>query len=170
MFNTYYKFNYAGNKMISTGTFRYKEHKLTFNCKNNQRYIVNVEEYDYYTFIIKFHLKSHSPSKNKYSLLTENYDAPAVIRTCIQIMLFFYKKNPYASFGFIGANGTDEVEKNNTKRYKLYKRIIENFFSPVNFYHYRYTEKSAYLLLNKDYQEESLKEKVEALFSNHYNF
>lgn len=170
MFDTHYKFNYIDKKLILQGALQYKEHKFTFTCSKNNRYIVNVEEYDHNVFVIKFHLNAHSGSRNKYSILVKTHNASPVIRTCIEIMLFIYRKNPYASFGFIGANLIKEVSHKNTKRFRLYRKIMENLFSPIHFSHYKYVEKSAYLLLNRDNQEKGLIEKIETLFKTYYNF
>ena len=87
--------------------------------------------------------------------------------TCINIMLFFYHKNPFASFGFIGSNDITEPERN-TKRYKFYKKMMGNFFSPVKFQHFEYPKKSAYLLLNRDNLRPNLKPEIEDLFLKIY--
>jgi len=73
-------------------------------------------------------------------------------------MLFFYDKNPYASFGFIGSNDLGESESS-TKRFNFYKKLMETFFSPLKFQHLEYPKRSAYLLLNRDYQNPLLKKK-----------
>ena len=58
------------------------------------------------------------------------------------------KNNDLASFGFIGANDLGEG-KDNTKRYRVYKKIVKEFFSSENYYHVRSDENSLYLILNK---------------------
>jgi len=82
-------------------------------------------------------------------MLTNLKQATRVIRTCIEIMLYFIdKKNPWASFIFIGAQLQEESTKN-TKRFRVYKMIMENFFSPTEFDHYLHEENSIYIILNK---------------------
>ncbi len=71
-------------------------------------------------------------------------------------MDYFLAKNPYASFGFIGANSIGE-QKSNTKRFMIYQRIIKNVISPITFSHYLSEEKSAYLIFNKLGDVEQLK-------------
>src|SRR5688572_5164650 len=88
MFDKYYQFNYCNYIKHTKGDLVYKEHKLTFTCRFNQRYIVNVEEYQNWIFVVKFHLKSHSNSENKYSLRTKFGDANRVIMTCIHISAY----------------------------------------------------------------------------------
>jgi hypothetical protein len=167
MFDKPYQFIYCNYKIVKTDQVVYKEHKLLFKCRFNNRYIVNVEEYENFVYVIKFHLKSHSLSKNKYKLRTNLKDANRVIMTCINIMLFFYEKNPYSSFGFIGSNDLGESE-NATKRFNFYKRLMETFFSPIKFVHLEYPKRSAYLLLNRDNLKPSLKKEIESLFLRIY--
>jgi len=167
MFDSSYKFRYINSRTPNKNDFFIKEHKLTFSCRKNQQYIVNVEEYKYDVYIIKFHLKAHSDSNNKYSLLTNLNNATKVISTCIKIMLSFYEKNQIASFGFIGANLLTE-SISNTKRFRIYKKIMENLFSPVRFHHYNIPSKSAYLLLNKSNSEPKLLNKIEQMFNHFY--
>lgn len=167
MFNNSYTFFYVDRIRIKEKDIFFIRHKLAFTCRFNHRYIVDVEEYDNSMFVIKFYLKSHSGSDNKYKLRTRFYDANRVVMTCIRIMLSFYSKNPYSSFGFIGANDIEESETD-TKRYIFYKKLMENFFSPVKFQHLEYKKKSAYLLLNRDNSEKELKRKIEELFIKYY--
>lgn len=116
MFELPYNYKCVNKQIIEKRNFRYEEIKHTFNCRFNQQYIVNVERYDNEIYIIKFHLKNHSNSDNKYSILSGLHDMPRILATCIKIMLDIYDKNPYASFGFIGANSLGETQ-NNTKRF-----------------------------------------------------
>lgn len=72
--------------------------------KSHQWYWVWVEVYQHDFYAVKFHLKAHRHSDNKYNLLTGLNEARPVINTCIAIMQEIYNINPRASFGFIGAN------------------------------------------------------------------
>jgi len=167
MFDTHYDFKTIMSRDPREGEHFQKEHKLTFSCKKNQRYIVNVEEYLHDIYIIKFHLKSHSDSEDKYRILTHFNDAAKIISTCTEIMISFYKNNDKASFGFIGAQFVGDEDQSNTKRFRVYRRVMENLFSPVKFSHYSIPEKSAYLLLNKLNTSVTLEE-IERMFNNYY--
>lgn len=167
MFRNPYAFRYCNKTKTEEGGFVVIEHKLTFFCRFNHQYIVNVEEYPHEVFVVKFHLKSHSDSERRYQLLTEAHDPFRVIGTVLHIMLYFYKKYPYASFGFIGS--PLEMEgKTNTKRFRVYRQIMANYFSPVDFQHYLYAAASAYLMLNRHSQEENLLPQIEQMFSKIY--
>lgn len=71
------------------------------------------------------------------------------VRTCIEIMVSLFFKNKNLSFGFIGANLVTE-NTNNTKRFRIYRQVMENFFSPLYFSHYSLQQESAYLILNNN--------------------
>lgn len=163
MFNTVLPFRYVNNSKIEREGQRVIEHKLTFSC-NNHKYIVNVEQYECDLFVVKFYLHSHRLSKNKYKLLTDLNNAGPVIRTCLDILLFFYHKNPYSSFLVVGESGIKESQVE-TKRFLIYKRIFESLFSSVVFWHYTYPEKSAYMLLNKQ-QNKAILMRIEDMVAN----
>jgi hypothetical protein len=66
----------------------------------------------------------------------------------VDVFLHFFKQNDEASFCFIGANLPSEG-LSETKRYRVYSRVMQNFFSPVRFEHRIVPEKSIYFMLNK---------------------
>ena len=166
MFDSSYKFRYCNNTKSQKGQYHVVEHILTFSSKIKYRYIVHVEEYPHFVYVIKFHLKNHSKSDKKYNFETHIQDPLKVIGTCIEIMLDFYRKNPFASFAFIGANSILETNRRNTRRFKIYRRIMENSFSVITFKHFIYEDESAYFLLNKDNSESDLFIKIEQMFSS----
>src|SRR5690606_29310101 len=105
----------------------------TFSFKGHERYIAIVEEYDHKIFVVKFFLKNHSSSKNKYNFVTNKGSASAskVIRTVINIILEVIKGNELASIGFLGSekfsNKNNIKEgKSNTQRFRIYKYITNN--------------------------------------------
>jgi len=161
-----YLFNFIQTKSIKE-KYHLKEHKYAFKTRFNKRYIVNVEEYQHKLFVIKFYLKSHEHSKQKYNLLANNGDAFRIISTCVNIILHILKETPTASFGFIGEHIIGE-EKTNTKRFRIYKRVTENYFPPLKFEHAINIENSSYLILNKKNKTENLKGKAQAMFNQIY--
>lgn len=146
MFDRIYPFKYIQSKKVENEPFT-KEHLYTFKGKNGHRYIVVLQEFPFQFIGIKFHLKAHTDSPNKYKLLTRNNDVQGCVRTCIEIMLSLLSKNKKTSYGFIGANLVGE-NMNNTKRFKIYRQVMENLFSPLYFTHYSLQQESVYLMLN----------------------
>ena len=116
--------------------------------KSHQWYWVWVEVYERNLYAVKFHLKAHRQSPDKYSLMTGLNEARPVIHTCIAIMQEISEKDKRASFGFIGANMKDETV-GYTKRFKVYSRMMATYFSEEVFEHFLLVSKSAYLLIRK---------------------
>ena len=82
-----------------------------------------------------------------------------------------YKENPRASFGFIGANCENEGIEN-TKRYRVYYKIVATQVSDNIFKHVENMEKSAYMLINRNELKEypDLVEEIERTFQELYNY
>ncbi len=118
------------------------------SIKSGLTYIVRVEEYPYNMYAVKFYSKNHRHSDKKYQLLTNTFEPRTIIYTCINIMLSVYKSNPKASFGFIGSNSVGESHSN-TKRYRVYSRIVATYFSDTFFEHIENIDNSVYMLINK---------------------
>lgn len=133
------------------GRDSFLKYKLLYTFKSShshQWYWVWVEVYERDMYAVKFHLKAHRDSKNKYSLMTGLNEARPVIHTCIAIMQEIADINPHASFGFIGANMNAESEFQ-TKRFRIYSRMMATYFKNDTFAHYMIVPKSAYLMIRK---------------------
>jgi hypothetical protein len=169
MFDSGYQYRKVQvNKAKDKDVFLTK-HIFCFISENYKKYIVEVEEYEHTMFILKFHLKCHNHADDKYSKMTKYKDVNRVLRTCIDIMIEMYKKNPYSSFGFMGANMANE-EISNNKRFRVYKGIMERFFSPKRFIHKQKVKKNLYFLINKDNTEPDLEKKIIDTLLSIYNF
>ena len=118
------------------------------SSRSHQWYWVWVEVYEHDLYAVKFHLKAHRDSKNKYSLMTGLNEARPVIHTCIAIMREIADVNPHASFGFIGANMENEPTFL-TKRFRIYSRMMATYFGEDVFAHYMIVAKSTYLMIRK---------------------
>ncbi len=127
---------------------RYKLLYAFRSPKSHQWYWVWVEAYEHDMYAIKFHLKAHRDSKDKYSLMTGLNEVRPVINTCIAIMQEIANQNPRASFGFISANMRGESEYL-TKRFRVYCRIMATRFTEDVFEHYQIVQKSAYIMVRK---------------------
>lgn len=147
MFDQHYHFRYIMTEHPVGEPFQ-QLHIYTFHGPHHQHYTVHVEEYPMHVFALKFHLQAHSNSPNKYQLLTGYSQAPRIIRTCIMIFLDLIARNNESSLCFIGTNSPDE-EKSETKRFRIYKGVMQNFFSPQYFEHRSFGRQSLYFMLNK---------------------
>lgn len=163
MFDQPHKFKYICKRLAQPGESFAFLHIYSFRDIKNIRYLVHVEEYEYNVLAIKFFPKHHTSSEKRFNIKTGHFDAARVIATCIEIMMDLYRKNPYSSFAFVGSNSIDETE-NNTQRFRIYRKVMENFFSPIHFAHYSFPPKSVYMMLNRDSSEANLPSKVEQMF------
>lgn len=160
MFDKPFKINCLGrNTSASSGKKHLLcEHLFSFRDeRNGTRYIITMEEYNHKVFEVSFCRKSELKSKRRFNILTGLYSngpgAARVIRTCIEAMIYFYRKDASCSFFFVGAAG-DEESLDNSKKYRLYGKIMKNLFSPATFSHYERNQTSTYLLLNKSQENE----------------
>ncbi len=172
MFDSSYPFQYKRYSNITEESHPYQRHVYIFTGRKGHTYQVHLEEYSYELFALKFHVAlDEEISEHKYEQLTHLYEVAPVLRTCLNILLSVRVERPLASFGFVGAPLPEETEKKNTKRYRLYRKIMANFFSPVHFNHFIHEDQSTYLLLNKmnDQVEGELLMKVEKMFSEIYS-
>lgn len=168
MFTSHYQFsklNHSSPKKI--GNYTIIEHVYSFRGKTNKRYIVIVEEYNHFVFIVKFCLQERKIHPDRFNRLTNLNECSRVLTTIGNIIKDVYTKNPYASFGFIGSNLPEE-KKENTKRFKLYSRVVSQVISPVAFEHRQTIKHSAYLLINRDNHESDLLNKIDTMFQEIY--
>lgn len=131
------------------GNGKTNDHVYTFISKRSgQRYQANAIEYDIGVYAVKFHLRKDKKNPNKYRVLTNSGDAIVVLKTIVGIMLDVLSKDHKASFAFIGM----PLEKENldtTKRYCVYEKFCQRYFSTDTFEHFYDKSNSFYMLINK---------------------
>lgn len=150
MFDSSFPFTFIQKRIFESGdiiaeyNYQFKAYRI--------RYIVIVEEYKHNIFVPKFypaHLKSNG---KRFNVLTNDFHAPGIIRTTINIMLQLLSKRPDASFAWLGAPVImkNKVESNSfTQRFRIYKKVMINFFTQEKWYHYEDYRTSTYMLVNK---------------------
>ncbi len=144
------------------------EHNYQFRGKSNKRYIVVCEQYDFNVYAVKFYAVDHKFCANKFKRLTGNSEGSRIITTVSKIMIELLKDNPFASFAFVGSPLLNE-EQSNTKRFKLYAKVVGNLVGPIFFEQHFDESKSAYILLNKNNEDKFILDKIQALFSSIYD-
>lgn len=143
-----YPYRFVQNFHEREGHLKSKRLYSFVSEKSHLCYWVWVEEYDYNIYAIKFHLKQHRFSPNKYSFKTNTFEPRVIVQTCINIMIDIYHENDLASFGFIGSNSEGEPTEM-TKRFRFYRAIMATYFSDKHFEHIEITDKSTYMMVNK---------------------
>lgn len=168
----HYQFRFVQNSKETNNSRLYNKRLYSFkSSKSNEIYWVWVECYDLHMYAVKFHLKRHRNSPNKYSVMTGLGEPRRIINTCVAIMLEIAKEDPRSSFGFIGSNMEGEGICN-TKRFRIYKILMLTYFSDRFFQHKTNYEKSAYLLIRKSELANNphLMDDIESFFTEEYEY
>lgn len=166
-----YDYRFVQNFNESLGHLKDKRLYTFTSTKSHLCYWVWVEHYENDIYAVKFHLKNHRLSPNKYNIKTNTFEPRTIVQTCINIMLDVYRENDHASFGFIGSNSIGE-DKALTKRFRFYRTIMATNFSDKYFEHIELPEKSAYLMVNRVAlnNDPELIEKIQQAFVEQYDY
>jgi len=119
------------------------------STKSNHTYIARVEKYLEHSYCIKYFDKANMLSENKFSLRTGTNEARTVYYTLFRILLDVLKRDPKASFFFVGESDDKDLAGEPTRRYRVYKRFVPDLVSEESFAHKRNEELSLYILVNK---------------------
>lgn len=117
--------------------------------KSKLFYIVRVEAYHNHIYGIKFFLKSMINSPRKYSHLTNTFEPRTIVYSVFHLMMDIFKDDRLASFMFIG-NPDEGCNHINTRRYRLYCKLVSNRISDRFFKHIRTPRYSLYILANRE--------------------
>lgn len=121
------------------------------STKYNHTYIVRVERYMDHSYCLKFFDKANMLSENKFNLRTGTFEPRTIFYTLFNIMLDVLKKDPNASFFFIGAEDEKDEPGVATRRFKVYVKFVLSTIGDNVFKHYRVNDLSLYILANKAY-------------------
>ncbi len=105
------------------------------SAKSNKRYIVEVEKFSTHFLGLKFYWKGVADSKDRYSLLTNDYEPRTIVMSCVYIMLEYFRKDDCASFGFVAANDINHSDEtiHPNKRFRFYRRMMLSIFGTETF-------------------------------------
>jgi hypothetical protein len=176
MFDTAYPFHLIDHRDLPVGGSQLAIWKYNFRSYR-RRYIIEIELYAGPVYVIKYYANCHASSAQKFNLLLKDEKPAPIIRTCINVMLAVYQRDPLASFGFIGSHSvnkenkgqTIEEQKTNTQRFRIYQTLMFNFFGTGTFEHAQSVKHSAYLLINRNHHPvDQFKLQAETMFANLY--
>lgn len=146
------------------------------STKSNKRYIVEIEHYSNHFLGLKFYWKGVADSKDRYSLLTNDYEPRTIVMSCIQIMLKYFRQDEFSSFGFVAAPDLDGVQIGlPNKRFRFYRNLMLNIFGSKTFLQAYDVNTSVYVLINRKYYEngsitlQSLEDEISRLYEGDYN-
>lgn len=142
--------DYSTSRIVDLWTFK--------SAKSHKRYIVEVEMFSNHFHGLKFYWKGVANSKNRYSLLTNDYEPRTIIMSCVSIMLEYFRRNGCASFGFVAADDLNQGEGNYVpnRRFRFYRRMMLSIFGSKTFVQGYDLKNSIYLLVNRDMLEKGI--------------
>lgn len=128
--------------------------------KTNKRYIVEVEYFSHNFLGLKFYWKGVSASKDRYSILTNDFEPRTIVLSCIMIMFHYLRSEECVSFGFVAAPDMTMEDADNhkvpNKRFRFYRRMMLSLFGPDVFKQAYDINNSLYLLINRDELEKGI--------------
>ena len=142
-------------------------HYYTFRTRKNRRYVVEAEQYEHHVYVLKYYPLALRASPNRFKLLVNDGDAFRILTTCTQIFLDICARDSLASAGFVGESLPGEG-KANTKRFRVYLKMVTEYVGPIRFIHHPMPAISAYFLECRTNPEPNLKDKVEQMFRELY--
>jgi hypothetical protein len=138
-------------------------------------YILKAEYHEQHVFALKFYAQKDSKSDYKYSHIINRGDVYNILITCLKVIPIILQEYPGASFGFIGSRTIDPISQTvegyeNTQRFRVYSKMVEDTIGYATFEHYTYEMVSGYLLINKSHSNVTDKEKlIREMFITTYN-
>jgi hypothetical protein len=120
------------------------------STKSNKRYIVEIEIYDELFYGVKFYWKGAELSHNKYSLMTNDFEPRTIVRSCVEVLMEYYRANNLISFGFVGAADMDRAVDgtDGTRRFRFYRRLMLSLFGSDTFVQAHDKANSVYVLMS----------------------
>ena len=151
---TSYRYNKVGDHSNVTTNRKYVEHLFIYSFRTESYpYLVEVERYAHNIYVLKFYRRKFKGAKERYNLMSNEYKCSRIVGTCFSIFMDIYTKNPLASFGFLGSHTIDRAKnidepKSETKRFRIYRQAVINYFGVETFTHFSDPQNSVYLAVS----------------------
>lgn len=146
------------------------------STKSNKRYIIEIEQYSNHFLGLKFYWKGVADSKARYSLLTNDFEPRTIVMSCINVMLDYFRRDNFASFGFVAAADIAPSRHSGgiNKRFRFYRRMMLSLFGGETFCQAYDINNSIYLLINRRMLDEkaisltSIEQEIGKLYEGEY--
>lgn len=123
-----------------------------FKTKSGERYLIFVTEFPEQFNTIDFCRTSQQYSRNQFTELTGKADAIRIISTVVRLMITLLEEgyDEAVNFGFIGARMSKNENGKSSKRFRIYRMIMQNLIDRVKYIHLEDELLDAYVVLNKN--------------------
>ena len=182
--------DYNWRKSVTTGPKGdeiFKRDQIRTFKIDNQKYVVNTEEYEEDYYLVAFYPKlpdswhekqqrlkiKGEPYHDKYSVTSNVEDGGVkslkghefkVFGLLVQHLQEILKENPLASFGYVGAPNKHTGDSNrdlyDTKRANIYAKMLDDHFSNTHYPTFSNKSVSGGMLVNKEKTKEIPKEEL----------
>ncbi len=98
---------------------------------SRRKYLVEIHAYENHLYTADFYAKVNNI--NRYRLRTNQQAAGKLGGTVLAILAEVLRHDPQACFGFIAAAMLDETSDANTKRFRMYKYMLEQKVNPQRY-------------------------------------
>jgi hypothetical protein len=173
MFDNPYSYNLKFKNVYKDRQYLRSRSTYLFRTEKEQ-YIIELEEYLYNIYIIKFFPRRLRDNSKRFNMLTREHKTGRIVATCISLLIQVLKKDSMASFGFIGSHTFDpkrqyEESKECTSRFIIYRYAVYGLIGEDTFTHFMDEKNSSYLLLNNSHKNVDLiKEQANSMFESIY--
>lgn len=99
---------------------------------SRRKYLVEIRRYPGSLYTADFYAKTPG-SPDRYRLRTNQFVLGAIGGTVLDIMARVLREDPAACFGFIAAALPHEHEEANTKRFRVYRAMLERTVRPTTY-------------------------------------
>ena len=147
------------------------------SSRKRLHFVIEIDEFEYNFFAIKFYPKQLKRSADKYNLITNNGDIIRILLSCASSIPIILEKNKLASFGFIGSRSKSKKNRlfvesfHQNKRYRVYSALIQEVIGDKIFDHFEFNNLSGYLLLNKaNSNPQKLKNAIQTMIQHEFEF
>jgi uncharacterized protein YxeA len=170
---TSYDYHRVGDHSGLFTNRKYVVHLMIYSFKTDlYPYLLEVEEYPHNIYAFKFYRRSNKGNKQRFNLLTNEGKCARIVGTCFSVFLDIYNKNPLASFGFVCSNTIDKTSgksesKEETKRFRIYRQAVYNYFGEETFTHFADPQHSVYLAIsNKNKSVHKISEEADKILES----
>lgn len=133
MFNTVLPYRFVQrnrNRTAGRASWRYEDiYKFFIHSPSSRRkYLVEVHAYADHLYTVDFYAKVHDV--NRYRLRTNQQAMGKLGGTVLDILARIVRADPTARFGFLAAAMLHETSDVQTKRFEIYRRMLELRLDP----------------------------------------
>jgi len=170
---TSYPYCRVGDHSGITTNRKHVEHLTIYSFRTDlYPYLIEVEQYNHNIYVLKFYRRLHKNNKERFNLMSNEGRCSRIMGTCFSIFMDVYKKNPLASFGFVGSHTIDKKRSfiestTETKRFRVYKTAVLSYFGEETFSHFYNPEHSTYLAIsNKNKSVFKIKDEADKILED----